>query len=91
MKPKISVKSVDAARAVSHILKYGTMHTDSIVTSNKTAEYFLKNINSSIAMHNASTPLTVVSLVLVEKLVFQQINYHQEAWLVLINLLPINI
>ena len=32
------------------------MHTDSIVTSNKkTAEYFLKNINSSIAMHNAST------------------------------------
>ncbi len=57
LKPKISVKSVDGVKgAVSHILKYGTMHTDSIVTSNKkTAEYFLKNINSSIAMHNAST------------------------------------
>ena len=32
------------------------MHTDGIVTKNKrTAQYFLKNVNSSIAMHNAST------------------------------------
>ena len=32
------------------------MHTDSIVTNNrKTAKIFLNEINSAIAMHNAST------------------------------------
>ncbi len=32
------------------------MHTDSIITRNKrTAKKFLKNIKSSIAMHNTST------------------------------------
>ena len=32
------------------------MHTDSIITENKKiAEYFLNQINSSIAMHNVST------------------------------------
>ena len=32
------------------------MHTDSIITkNNKTANIFLKNIKSSIAIHNAST------------------------------------
>ena len=57
LKPKISVKSVNGVEeAVSHILTYGTMHTDSIITENKkTAEYFLNNINSAIAMHNTST------------------------------------
>ena len=55
--PKISIKSVNGVvDAVSHILKYGTMHTDSIITNNKkTANFFLKQINSAIAMHNAST------------------------------------
>jgi glutamate-5-semialdehyde dehydrogenase len=54
---KISIKSVRGVReAKDHILKYGTMHTDSIITSNlKTAQVFLKGINSSIAMHNVST------------------------------------
>jgi len=53
----ISIKSVKGVdEAVSHILKYGTMHTDSIITNNnKTAKIFLKGVNSSIAMHNAST------------------------------------
>ena len=53
----ISIKSVKGVdEAVSHILKYGTMHTDSIITNNnKTAKSFLKGVNSSIAMHNAST------------------------------------
>ncbi len=57
LKPKISIKSVNGVKdAVSHILKYGTMHTDSIVTDNKkTAEFFLNQINSAITMHNAST------------------------------------
>tara|TARA_Y100000590_G_C15596358_1_gene968210 strand:- start:23 stop:1270 length:1248 start_codon:yes stop_codon:yes gene_type:complete len=57
LKPKISIKSVNGVKdAVSHVLKYGTMHTDSIVTNNKkTAKFFLNQINSAIAMHNAST------------------------------------
>ena len=42
--------------AKKHILKYGTMHTDSIITNNiKTAKIFLESVNSSIAMHNVST------------------------------------
>ena len=55
--PIISVKSVDSNdEAISHINKYGTMHTDCIITKNKkTAKKFIKNIKSSIAIHNAST------------------------------------
>jgi len=57
LSPKISVKTVNGVKdAVSHIVKYGTMHTDSIVTKNKkTAKIFLDGINSAIAIHNAST------------------------------------
>ncbi len=57
LKPKLSIKSVNGVQdAVSHILKYGTMHTDSIITKNrKTAKFFLNQVNSSIAIHNAST------------------------------------
>jgi glutamate-5-semialdehyde dehydrogenase len=53
----VSVKVVkNPEEAINHINKYGTMHTDSIVTKNKkTAEKFLKNVKSSIAMHNTST------------------------------------
>ena len=53
----ISVKSVSGVEdAIDHINKYGSLHTDSIVTKNKkTAKKFLANINSSIAIHNAST------------------------------------
>jgi len=53
----VSVKVVkNAEEAIKHINKYGTMHTDSIITKNKkTAKYFLKNVKSSIAMHNTST------------------------------------
>jgi len=54
---KISVKSVsNLDQAISHVNKYGTMHTDCIITKNKkNAGIFLKKINSSIAIHNAST------------------------------------
>ena len=54
---KISIKSVNGVKeAKKHILKYGTMHTDSIITNNsKTAETFLSGINSAITMHNVST------------------------------------
>ena len=53
----ISVKAVKNIQAgVNHILKYGTMHTDSIITNNsKNAKIFLEGVNSSIAMHNVST------------------------------------
>ena len=53
----VSVKTVkNCEEAINHINKYGTMHTDSIITKNKvTAKKFLKNIKSSIAMHNTST------------------------------------
>ncbi len=53
----ISVKTVKNVKdAVSHVLKYGTMHTDGIISNNKkNTEYFLNKINSSIAMHNVST------------------------------------
>ena len=57
LEPIISVKSVNGVKeAIDHINKYGSSHTDSIVTKNKkTAKIFLSNINSSIALHNAST------------------------------------
>ena len=55
--PIVSVKTVkNCEDAIKHINKYGTMHTDSIITKNKkVAEEFLKNVKSSIAMHNTST------------------------------------
>ena len=57
LSPIISVKSVNGVEdAINHINKYGSSHTDSIVTKNKkTAKKFLSSINSSIAIHNAST------------------------------------
>ncbi len=49
-----SVKNIDDA--INHINKYGTKHTDAIITKNKeSAKKFLKKVNSSIAMHNTST------------------------------------
>ena len=53
----ISVKTVkNVKEGINHILKYGTMHTDSIITNNKkNAQLFLNGVNSSIAMHNVST------------------------------------
>ncbi len=54
---KISVKVVNNTNeAIAHINKYGTRHTDAIITKNKkNAEYFLKSVKSSIAIHNSST------------------------------------
>lgn len=49
-----SVKNID--EAILHINKYGTMHTDCIITQNKkSAKKFLNEVKSSIAMHNTST------------------------------------
>ena len=53
----ISIKAVrNVKEAVNHILKYGTMHTDGIISrSAKNVKIFLDGVNSSIAMHNTST------------------------------------
>ena len=53
----ISIKTVkNVKEGVNHILKYGTMHTDSIITNNiRNSKIFLEGVNSSIAMHNVST------------------------------------
>ena len=53
----ISVKIVDGVEeAISHISEYSTNHTDSIITEdNDIAEKFMREVDSAIVMHNAST------------------------------------
>ena len=55
--PILSIKIVeDMSEAIDHIQKYGSQHTDSIVTEDKNkAEYFIKNVDSSSVMHNLPT------------------------------------
>ena len=54
---KLSCRMVDGVQAaVEHINFYGSHHTDSILTEDaQAAEYFLKNVDSGIVLHNAST------------------------------------
>jgi glutamate-5-semialdehyde dehydrogenase len=53
----VSMKVVDGVdAAMDHIARYGSQHTDSIVTNNtRTAEKFLNHVDSAIVLHNAST------------------------------------
>ena len=53
----LNIRVVDSIDdAISHIDKYGSMHTESIVTKNKdNSNKFLRDVNSSAVMVNAST------------------------------------
>ena len=53
----ISIKTVkNMDEAIDHIAKYGSGHTESIISENQSkVEKFLNSVNSAIVMHNAST------------------------------------
>lgn len=56
----ISIKIVDSIdEAIKHINKYGTLHSEAIITNNKSsATKFLQEIDAAAVFHNASTRFT---------------------------------
>lgn len=55
--PILSIKTVvDVDEAMNHIERYGSKHTDAIITNNQaTADRFLREVDSASVMVNAST------------------------------------
>ena len=53
----VSLRVVDGvAAAIDHIARYGSQHTEAIITANAaTAQRFLTEVDSAIVLHNAST------------------------------------
>jgi glutamate-5-semialdehyde dehydrogenase len=53
----LSVRAVEGiSEAIDHIRRFGSQHTDSIVTENReAAERFLQELDSALVIHNAST------------------------------------
>jgi glutamate-5-semialdehyde dehydrogenase len=55
--PILSIKTVkNIDEAIAHINRYGSHHTDAIITDDKnTARKFMRQVDSAIVLHNAST------------------------------------
>lgn len=55
----LSIRIVDSLEdAIDHITRYGSKHSEAIITDNKTtAELFIKNVDAACVMHNSSTRL----------------------------------
>ena len=53
----ISIKTVENLdKAISHITKYGSKHSEAIITKNKdSAKYFIDKVDASAVFHNTST------------------------------------
>lgn len=57
---ELTIELVDDCKvAYSHVNRYGSSHTDTIVTQNaETAAMFMKNVDSACVFHNASTRMS---------------------------------
>ena len=53
----VSIKTVENLdKAISHITKYGSKHSEAIITKNKdSAKYFIDKVDASAVFHNTST------------------------------------
>lgn len=60
MAPIVSVKTVrDVNEAIRHIHRYGTRHSEAIITEDdQNARYFLTSVDAAAVYHNASTRFT---------------------------------